>query len=147
MLAFVLSCAVCIPILGVYHLITRVPALTILIVIFDFTVGVFAGAMYGWFSNRKGAERPNAWLIAGGVITGLVVTTVQFAVAFDARGVGLLAPLWGAMLGGVGAGLYQALVRPGKGKEDQEREDRFQQVIGDQREQLSEGSDANQDHT
>ncbi|MCK5212305.1 MAG: hypothetical protein KAQ74_00170 [Dehalococcoidia bacterium] len=146
MLAFLLSCAVCVPILGVYHLITRVPVLAILIVIFNVTVGVFAGAMYGWFANRKGPEKPIVWLITGSVITGIVVTTAQFAVAFEAGGFALLGPLWGAMLGGVGAGLYQALVRPGKGKEDPEREDRFCQVIDDQGDKGSKTTNANQDN-
>ena len=143
MLAFLLSCAVCAPIIGVYHLITRVPVLAILVGILNFTVGVFAGAMYGWFANRKGPEKRIVWLITGSVITGLVVTTAQFAVAFDAGGYGLLGPLLGAMLGGIGAGLYQALVRPGKGKEDPDREDRFQQVIDHQSDQISDTSEEN----
>lgn len=146
MLAFLLSCAVCVPILGVYHLITRAPVLTILTGILNFTVGVFAGALYGWFSNRKGSEKSIVWLITGSVITGIVVTTVQFAVAFDEGGVTLLAPLFWAMLGGIGAGLYQALVRPGKGKEDPKREDRFRQVIDDRGEKISETSNASQDN-
>ena len=145
MLAFLLSCAACVPILGVYHLITRAPVLTLLTVILNLTVGVFAGAIYGWFSNRKGSEKSIVWLITGSVITGIVVTTVQFAVAFDAGGVTLLAPLFGAMLGGIGAGLYQALVRPGKGKEDPEREDRFRQVINHQGDQISDTFEADHD--
>jgi len=145
MLAFLLSCAVCVPILGAYHLITRVPVLAVITVILNLTVGVFAGAIYGWFANRKGLEKSIVWLITGSVISGMVVTTVQFAVAFDTGGVTLLAPLLGAMLGGVGAGLYQALVRPGKGKEDPKREDRFQQAIDDRGEKISETSTVNQD--
>ena len=119
MLAFLLSCAVCVPILGVYHLITRVPALAVLVGIFNFTVGVFAGAMYGWFANRKGPEKPIVWLITGSVITGVVVTTAQLAVAFDTGVYGLLGPLWGAMLGGVGAG-----VEGGKGPQPADRKGR-----------------------
>jgi hypothetical protein len=143
MLAFLLSCAVCVPVIGIYHLITRVPVLAILVVILNCTVGVFAGAMYGWFSNRRGEEKSVVWLITGSVITGIAVTTAQFAVAFDAGGYGLLAPLWGAMLGGIGAGIYMVLQRPGKGKEDSDREDRFQQVIDHQGDQISDTSEEN----
>ena len=146
MLAFLLSCAVCVPILGGYHLITRAPILVVATGILNLTVGVFAGAIYGWFANRKGLEKSLVWLITGSVISGMVVTTAQFAVAFDAGGITLLSPLLGALLGGVGAGLYQALVRPGKGKEDLEREGRFQQVIDDRGDELSDTSEGNQDN-
>ena len=92
MLAFLLSCAVCVPILGVYHLITRAPILVVVTGILNLTVGVFAGAIYGWFANRKGLEKSLVWLITGSVISGMVVTTAQFAVAFDAGGITLLSP-------------------------------------------------------
>ena len=143
MLAFLLSCAVCIPVIGIYHLITRAPVLAVLVIILNCTVGVFAGAMYGWFSNRRGEEKSVVWLITGSVITGSIVTTVQYAVSFDAGGYGLLAPLWGAMLGGIGAGIYMVLEQPGKGKEDLEREGRFQQIIDHQGDQISDTSEEN----
>lgn len=145
MLAFLLSCAMCVPIIGVYHLITRVPALLILSIVLNCIVGVFAGAMYGWFANRGENDLSIVRLIAGSVFTGIVVTTTQFAVAFDAGSYGLLAPLWGAMLGGIGAGIYMVLERPGKGKEDPDREDRFQQVINHQGDQIADTSEGNHD--
>jgi hypothetical protein len=144
MLAFLLSCAVCVPVIGIYHLITRVPVLAILVVILNCTVGVFAGAMYGWFSNRRGEEKSVVWLIAGSVTTGIVVTTVQYAVAFEAVGFNFLALFWGAMLGGIGGIMYMVSERPGKGKEDAAREDRFQQVIDHQGDQISDTSKENQ---
>lgn len=143
MLAFLLSCAVCVPVIGIYHLITRAPVLAILVVVLNCTVGVFAGAMYGWFANRRGEEKSVVWLITGSVITGMVVTTVQYAVAFEAGGFAILGPFWGAMLGGIGAGIYMVLERPGKGKEDPDREDRFQQVIDHQGDQISDTSEEN----
>lgn len=44
--AFLLSCAACIPLIGIYHLVTRVPTLAILVLLLSLTVGTSAGAMY-----------------------------------------------------------------------------------------------------
>ncbi len=146
MSAFLLSCTACIPLIGIYHLVTRVPALAILIVILDCTVGVFAGAMYGWFANRKGDQQSVVWLIAGGVITGIAVTTVQYSVAFESGEFALFGPFWGALLGGIGATVYRVLERPGKGKEDPDRELRFQQAIDHQGSRNEDMSEGNQDN-
>jgi hypothetical protein len=148
MMAFLLSCAVCLPIIGIYHLITRVPALAILVVLLNCTVGVFAGVLYGWFSSRRKAEElSTVRLITGSVITGIVVTTAQYAAAYDAYLMAVAAPLWGAILGGIGAGIYMVLEKPGKGKEDPDREDRFQQVIDHQGAEIADTSEGNQDAT
>lgn len=146
MMAFLLSCAACLPIIGIYHLMTRVPAMAIPIVLFNCTVGVFAGALYGWFSSKRNAEELSiVRLITGSVITGIVVTTAQYAVAYDAGELAVAAPFWGAILGGIGAAVHLVLERPGKGKEDAAREDRFQQAIEHQADQISDTSEGNQD--
>ena len=59
------------------------------------------------------------------MITGIVVATVQYAVSYLARRFVLLAPFWGGLLGGSGAGLYLAMQKAGRGKEDAAREGRF----------------------
>ena len=147
MMAFLLSCAVCLPIIGIYHLITRVPALAILVVLLNCTVGVFAGALYGWFSSRREVEDLSiVRLISGSVITGIVVTTVQYSVAFEFGEFALFGPFWGAILGGIGAAMHLVLERPGKGKEDPDREDRFQQAIEQQADAISDTSEGKPDN-
>ncbi len=139
MLSLILACAVCAPIVVAYHFITRVPALAFLILFLNLGVGVFAGYMFCWFSNRKGRIVSTPRLIAGGVITGIIVTTAQYAVASEFSGFAFWGPLWGAILGGVGTAVYLALERAIKGREDPEREERFRRVIDEHAESNQDG--------
>ena len=118
MLSLILACAVCAPVVVAYHFITSVPALAFLVLILNLGLGVFAGYMFCWFSNRKGRIVATSRLIAGSVIAGILVTTTQYAVAYEFGGLAFWGPLWGAILGGVGTAVYLALERAVKGREE-----------------------------
>jgi len=141
MRALILACAVCSPIVVAYHFITRVPALAFLVVILNLTLGIFAGAMYCRFASQSGRQVAIPLLIAGSVITGIIVTTAQYAVAHEFAPLALFAPFWGGLLGGLGAPAYLALERAIKGREDPEREKRFRQTIEKHAESSADDSD------
>jgi len=132
MIALILALLASVPVVVAYHFVTRVPALAILIFLMNLTVGVYAGAAFGWFSSRRNRDLSITKLIAGSVICGIVVTTVQYAVAFEAGSFAIFGPFWGAFLGGAGAAVYLALERAVKGKEDASREARYHKMIEDQ---------------
>ena len=129
MLSLILACAVCAPIVVAYHFITRVPALAFLVLFLNLGLGVFAGYMFCWFSNRKGRIVANSRLVAGSVVVGILVTTTQYSVAYEFGGLAFWGPLWGAILGGVGTAVYLALERAMKRREDPKREERFRRAI------------------
>lgn len=128
-IAFCLALLASAPLVVAYHFVTRVPALAILIFIMNLTVGVYAGAAFGWFSHRNARDPSLTQLLVGSVFAGIVVTTIQYAVAYEAGGFAIFGPFWGALLGGVGAGVYLALEHSVKGKEDPERAARFHEMI------------------
>lgn len=97
--------------------------------ILNVTLGIFAGAMYCRFASRSGRQVAIPRLIAGSVITGIIVTTAQYAVAHESAPLALFAPFWGGLLGGLGSPACLALERAIKGREDPKRDERFRQTI------------------
>ena len=129
MRAFLWSCALSSPLIVLYHILTRFQWTAHLIVILYFGIGAFAGAMYGLYAHQRGKDPTIPRLITGGVVSGFVVATAQFAVALPPWSYDFFAPMVGGVFGGVGAVLYLAMQRAGHGKEDAAREKRFQMMI------------------
>ena len=120
MIAFILALLASVPVVVAYHFVTRVPALSLLIFVLNLTVGVYPGAASGWFGRRRNLELSISKLIAGAVVAGIVVTTAQYAVAFDAAGFVILGPFWGAFLVGAGGAVYLALEQVPMGRASDE---------------------------
>jgi len=97
--------------------------------------------MYGLFANQTENRPSLVWLLIGSAITGIVVTSVQYWVILGVS----ISSYWGALLGGVGAVVYLAFKHPRRGKEDPDREDRFQQAIKYQGCRNEDTSEENQD--
>ena len=99
----------------------------------DHAIGIFAGSAFGWLSSRQGIDPPFVKLITVSAVCGTIVTIPLLALTYEVPEFGFYGILLGPILGGFGGILYRAIERPGKGKEDSAREERFVRKIEDLR--------------
>ena len=129
MRAFLFGCGISVILIAASVFVVRVPSLSFLIVLLNSGVGLLGGFSFCWSANWGDREPSILHLLGGSLIIGVFATTIQYVLVYDSPGILIMAPFFGAVLGTIGALLYQVVERVRRGKEDPQRERRFQRAI------------------